>query len=315
MPAAARPWIDLSTGINPHAYPLGRARPALNWRLPDPEETAALEAAAASAFEVSHPGCVAAVPGSEAGLRLLPRLLGARSVAIAGPTYGGHAEGWRATGASVATVPTADIGSVEADVIVVVNPNNPDGRILARETIFDMAQRQGSNGGWLVIDEAFADLAPEISVADAAAGRLIVLRSFGKFYGLPGVRLGFLIAAPAIIAGVRAAFGDWPVSAEAIRAGLSAYPDRAWAARMRLRLKREAARLDRLLAGAGFEIVGGTSLFRLARSDRTLVRFTRLAEAGVLTRPFDLDPSLIRFGLPRASSDWARLTAALRGSG
>jgi cobalamin biosynthetic protein CobC len=303
FPDAPAPWLDLSTGINPRPYRARRADPAALRRLPDPEEVAALEAAAARAFGVA-PDRVVAVPGTEAALRALPRILGGRSAAIVSPTYGAHAEAWRLAGAKVTCIGAGQIAASAAEAVVLVNPNNPDGAAVAAPDVGDR---------WLIVDEAFVETAPHLSVAAAAGPRTIVLRSFGKFYGLPGVRLGFAIAEPGLAARIGAQFGDWPVGAEAIAAGLSAYGDHAWAERTRVRLARDAARLDALLTAAGFEVLGGTSLFRLAAAADAKRRFTALARRGVLTRPFPDQPTWLRFGLPKPK-DWPRLKAALEGS-
>lgn len=312
FPDAPAPWLDLSTGINPQPYRARRASAAALARLPDPEEVAALEAAAARALGVP-PDHVAATPGTEAALRALPRLLGARSVAIASPTYGGHAEAWRLAGAKVSDVPRDQLAASAAEALVLVNPNNPDG---AATQSLDVGDR------WLIVDEAFVDTAPELSWAPRlfpsplvgeGRGRTIILRSFGKFYGLPGVRLGFVIAPPGLAGRVSAQFGDWPLGAEAIAAGLAAYPDAAWAQRTRARLDRDAARLDKMLVAAGYEIVGGTSLFRLVAAEDAQRRFLALARRGVLVRPFPTQPTWLRFGIPK-SKDWPRLEAALEGS-
>jgi cobalamin biosynthetic protein CobC len=300
FPQAPRPWLDLSTGVNPRPYPAPRATRAERARLPQPEALQALEAAAAEAFGAT-PGCVAAVPGSEAAIRLLPGLLGAARVAVAADTYGGHAEAWRAAGAEIVALPTA------ADAWVVVRPNNPDGRIVETETLLASAAAR-----WTIVDEAFVETAPELSLASQAGGRLIVLRSFGKFFGLAGLRLGFVVADEDVIARLRLRLGDWPVCAEAIAAGLAAYPDAAWAGRTRDRLVRDAARLDDMLGRAGLESIGGTPLFRLVRAADGPAVFRRLAAAGVLCRPF-ADRRLLRFGLPGRPADWARLAAALSG--
>ncbi|WP_332770139.1 aminotransferase class I/II-fold pyridoxal phosphate-dependent enzyme [Phenylobacterium sp.] len=298
FPDAPTPWLDLSTGINPRPWKGARATPADLARLPDPEAVAALEAAAAGAFGVA-PDRVAATPGAEAGLRALPRLLDARSVAVVSPAYGGHAEAWRLAGAKIEAISAGQIAATDAEAVVVVNPNNPDG---ARHESLAAGDR------WLIVDESFGETAPELSVASQAGGRLVVLRSFGKFYGLAGVRLGFVIAEPDLTARVRAQFGDWPVAAEAITAGTAAYADVAWRERTIRRLARDAARLDAMLTAAGFEILGGTSLFRLTSAPDAKARFTRLAEQGVLTRPFPDQPTWLRFGLPKT---WSRLAAAL----
>lgn len=306
-PDAPRPWLDLSTGINPRPWRSVRAGFADLSRLPDPVETAALEAAAARAFG-AHPACVAAVAGAEAGLRLLPALTGARRVAIASPTYASHADAWRLAGVEVTTISGGDWAHADADVLVVVNPNNPCGAAHSPDALLKSAA-----GRWLLVDESFVEVAPELSLASRAAGRVVALRSFGKFYGLAGVRLGFVVADPTVAAEVRRRTGDWPVGADAIALGRAAYADGGWADRTRRRLARDSARLDGLLTRAGLDVVGGTALFRLARTAGAARRFERLAALGVLIRPFDHDPTLLRFGLPGAG-DWRRLEIALETS-
>lgn len=301
FPSAPQPWLDLSTGINPRPYPVPRASRLERARLPDPEALRALEAMAARAFGAA-PGRVAAVPGSEAAIRLLPEALEVRRVAIAPQTYRSHAEAWRLAGAQVVASPE------DAEAWVVVNPNNPDGRITPPDLLLSSAARR-----WTIVDEAFAETAPEHSLAARAGGRLVVLRSFGKFYGLAGLRLGFVVGDEIVVGRLRARLGEWAVSADAITAGLAAYADAAWPERTRERLARDAARLDRLLERAGLSVAGGTSLFRLARAPDARTVFRRLAGAGVLCRPFE-DPRRLRFGLPGRGADWDRLAAALSGA-
>lgn len=308
-PGAPQPWLDLSTGINPIPYPAPRASAEARARLPDPVEIRALEAAAAAAFGVDDPARVAATPGSEAALRLLPSILDGEGVSLLSPTYASHAQAWRQRHPSEA----ANLESAEpgAAILVLARPNNPDGAIARRDALLSEVARRR----WVVLDEAFVEAQPQISLAPVAgAGAqsgLVVLRSFGKFYGLAGLRLGFVVAAPAVAAAVRGLFGDWPVCAEAIAAGLSAYPDTAWASAARARLARDAARLDRLLVAAGLRVIGGASLFRLAEAEDAPARFERLARAGVLARPFADQPRRLRFGLPGSDADFDRLAAAL----
>jgi cobalamin biosynthesis protein CobC len=303
---APEPWIDLSTGINPQPWLGPRADLAALRRLPDPAETAALEAAAAAAFGVADATLVAAVPGAEAGLRLLPRVTGASSVAVFSPTYGGHAEAWAAVGREVRLIEWGQ-ALPETGAVVLVNPNNPDGRAVAPDEVCRMVAPER----WLIVDESFGDIDPGLSVAPRAGGRLVVLRSFGKFFGLAGVRLGFVVADPVVIAQVRAAFGDWPVSAEALAAGRGAYNDPAWMAATRERLVRDAVRLDDMLTGAGLAVLGGTTLFRLCATERPQDWFTHLARHGLLVRPFEKQPRWLRFGLPGDEAEWERLRAAL----
>lgn len=303
-PDAPTLWLDLSTGINPCPYPVPVLAPETWSRLPDPESLRALETAAAAAFGVDDPARVVAAAGSEALIRLLPHLLTAERVAISTRTYGGHADAWRAAGARI-----VDPGDPAADLRVLVNPNNPSGRVLSPDQVVDLTE------GPLLVDEAFMDVDPAYSVAPLAGGpghgSLMVLRSFGKFYGLAGARLGFLVAEPALAARVRQALGDWPVSGPAIAAGLAAYADPDWARQTRRRLIESTVQLDSLLRRAGFEIVGGTRLFRLTLAADAPRRFEVLAQAGILTRPFPWDETLIRFGLPGPDQDWLRLAVAL----
>lgn len=207
-------------------------------------------------------------------------------------------------------------GDQACKVLTVVNPNNPDGCVLSRDRLLALHDELAAHDGYLVVDEAFAETDPTHSIAAFAGSaqypRLLALRSFGKFYGLAGVRLGFVISAPDLAQRFRSLYGDWPVTADAIAAGLAAYADSAWAERMRARLQQAARRLDALLVRSGFTVVGGTSLFRLVRSDTARATFDRLLHAGILVRPFDHDPTLLRFGLPYGAAAWRRLGMALR---
>ena len=317
---APQPWIDLSTGINPRSYPAPRARGVTLNRLPDTGELERLEAVAAAAFGVADPQRVVATGGTEPALRLLPFVVaGIAAAVVAGPTYGSHADAWAKAGVRSRVVSDAELDRAIGDLtaVTVVNPNNPDGRVMGRDRLRQLHDAVASRDGVLIVDEAFAEVMPEASVVDMAgtgdAERLVVLRSFGKFYGLAGLRLGFVVGHPAVAARVRSLIGDWPVSVDALAAGLAAYADRPWADRMRTQLSAAARRLDGLLTQHGFEVVGGTSLYRLVRAADAPARFERLAAAGILTRPFAHDASLLRFGLPGSVDAWRRLGQALAG--
>ncbi len=314
-------WLDLSTGINPQPYPVPPL-PAERWaeawtRLPGTAAVDALRAAAARCYGVRALGAIVAAPGTQALIQLLPRLRPAGRVAVLGPTYAEHAHAWAAAGHAVTEVaasggePWGDLGDT-ADVVVVTNPNNPDGHAVAPVRLIEAAAALAARGGWLVVDEAFADTAPVLSVA-AAAGRpgLVVLRSFGKFFGLAGVRLGFALTGPGLAARTAAGLGPWAVSGPAIAVGTAALADRAWIAATRTALNAAAARLDRLLAAHGLGVAGGTSLFRLVEDPAAPEVFERLGRAGILVRHFPGRPDRLRFGLPGSEADWRRLEAAL----
>jgi cobalamin biosynthesis protein CobC len=313
FPGSPAPWVDLSTGINPRPYPVGAVGPSAWQRLPDPSDHAALEQVARIAYGAGPATEVVAAPGTQALLQWLPRLVSARRVGILGFTYGEHEKCWRAAGVEVSTVSApGDLGAF--DVGVVVNPNNPDGRLLPPDLVATTAASMAAKGGLLIVDEAFMDVFP---LRDSLVPRLplpaaLVLRSFGKAYGLAGVRLGFAVASPGPGQLLRAALGPWPVSGPAIEIGRRALEDADWLTGTVVRLHDEAGRLDTLLISAGFQIAGGTPLFRLAAHAQATLWFEHFARAGILTRPFRARPDWLRFGLPGEPTDWQRLAAALR---
>lgn len=317
-PDAPKPWIDLSTAINPIPYPAPRTSAQTRARLPDPQELQKLEVAAARAFGVDDPDRILATAGSETVVRFLPHVLPAVTAAcIVWPTYSSHTDIWQSLGVPVGRVQSIERASLSAGAVVtLVNPNSPDGTMTPRERLLEAHDKIVEHDGFLVIDEAFADADASCSVASMAGTerypRMIVLRSFGKFYGLAGVRLGFMIGAPALVERIRRALGNWPVAADAITAGLAAYNDPLWAERTRIRLRSASRKLDALLIRSGFSVVGGTSLFRLAHSELAQVRFNQLLRAGILARPFTHDTRLLRFGLPHGDAAWRRLRDTLR---
>ena len=308
FPDAPRPWLDLSTGINPEPWSGQRAPADALRRLPDPQELLELEAVAARAFGVADAGRVVATSGAEAALRLLPGLIGGGEVALLAPIYGGHIESWT----SATLIASLDDPRAEqADVLVLVNPNNPDGRQIGREMLSALATERSDAGRWTVVDESFGEVAPELSVADLEIDRMITLRSFGKFYGLPGARLGFLIGNKIFAQEFRVLLGDWPVGADALALGLEAYADDAWRLLTRAWLTTQAGAVDAVLADAGLKVLGGCDLFRWVETPDAHGLFMRLCGQGVLTRPFADRPDRIRFGLP-SRNDFKRFKNDLK---
>lgn len=313
FPGAPRPWLDLSTGINPWPYRVGGALHKHLARLPDEDLQDACQAAMAQAYGAPREAVLPA-PGSEALIRLLPRLIRARTVIVPDPSYGDHGAAWRAAGAIVeaAADPLARAGA--ADVLVIVNPNNPDGRSAPPEALADALAAQVARGGWLVVDEAFVDLLPRLSLAKRAGARgLVVLRSFGKFFGLAGLRLGALLGPPDMLAAAREALGIWAVSGPALAIGAMAYADARWAERTRARLQRARLALDGVLRSADLAVVGGTDLFRFVAVEDAEAMWGRLGWAGIAVRRFSWSPSRIRIGLPASAAARGRLASALQG--
>lgn len=296
-------WIDLSTGINRRAWPLP-AIPAEAWTaLPTDSARRALVEAAAEAYGVAAE-CLLPLAGAQAAIQLYPRLLSPGVARVLCPTYNEHAASLQAQGWPVEPVEGLR-GLVGADLAVVVNPNNPDGRCWTPEALEGLAKKVGL----LVVDESFADPQPELSVAASVSERLIVLRSFGKFYGLAGARLGFVLAAPALLDRLREMAGPWSVSGPALEIGTRALRDRNWQQETTRRLAEDAERLDRLAARAGWALVGGTPLFRTYATPDAEAAQTHLARRAIWTRRFPYSRTWLRLGLPDGG-DWGRVEQA-----
>ncbi len=289
-------------------------------RLPEPEELDALQCAAARAYGIADPAMVVAAPGTQVLISLLPRLFPCSTATILGPTYAEHAAAWRNAGSEARLLPhpgpsprcgPSPEGEGEA-ALVVCNPNNPDGHRTSIQRLLALARQQAACNGLLVVDEAFADFEAADSLAPSLPlPGVIVLRSFGKAYGLAGLRLGFALASPERAALIRTALGPWAVSGPALHIGATVLRDTAWRDAAAARLRGDAAALDRLLAGAGLRTVGGTVLFRLAETTDAAGWAERLGRAGILVRSFADAPNRLRFGIPGDPATWNRLAAAL----
>ena len=311
FPDAPGPWIDLSTGINPEPYPLPELPPEAWSQLPQWSDEWRLAQAAARRYGADRPESVVCAPGTQAIIQMLPRLVPRRQVAVLGPTYGEHAAAWRRVGHDVREVSDLALAG-DAEVVVVVNPDNPTGRIVVPDALHEVARRLADARGLLVVDEAFADVGPrEMSVAPDLPPATVVLRSLGKMYGLAGLRLGFAIAHEDIAHRLRDALGPWAVSGPALAIGAAALADDDWLDAAIASLGRAAQRLDGVLGACGSTVLGGTSLFRLAAHREA----PRIAEAlgrhGILVRRFPHQPTWLRFGLPGAEAAWQRLERAL----
>ncbi|MEE1655135.1 threonine-phosphate decarboxylase CobD [Microvirga sp. CF3062] len=310
FPQAPEPWIDLSTGINPIAYPVPALPASLFARLPSPADHRNLEEAAAEAYGAKDAAMVVAAPGTQVLISLLPHLRPRSRVAVLGPTYAEHAHSWGKAGHDVAEVPSLD-GLDRADVVVVVNPNNPDGRLLKREALLHLAGNLRLHGGWLVVDEAFADFDSGESLVPVLPSNAIVLRSFGKTYGLAGLRIGFALAPEPISTSLRSALGPWAVSGPAIEVGRKALRDQGWLDAARVARTDDACRLDALLRPVADAPLRGTILYRLLEGSRADELFQALGEQGIWVRRFQYNSGQLRFGLPCGEAEWQRLKTVL----
>jgi len=299
FPNAPEPFIDLSTGINPHSYPAPPLSPDLFARLPEVAAVDRLAAIAAAAYGAPSRDCVVPAPGTQILLAPVAALVRPGKAAVLGPTYAEFSRAAALAGHDVAEV--QDISELrDADLAIVANPNNPDGRIFKKHQLLDLADARRRRGGLLVVDEAFMDVGPVgASLSGEVAGRdIVVLRSFGKFFGLAGLRLGFALAGPEIAARLAAALGPWAVSGPAVAIGQTALADTAWIHAMRVRLDDEARGVDAVFGAAGVEVLGGTALFRLVRMSAADRLFHHLGRAGILVRRFPENAMWLRIGLP-----------------
>ena len=300
-------WLDLSTGINPLPYPIGQLDVSAWSNLPDSNAEAALLSAAGAYYGVPDFARIVASPGTQALIQWLPRLIPSSRVVILGPTYAEHAHCWQTAGHEVYTLGFTEKLPENTDVVVAVNPNNPDGYVHSPIDLIRLVKPDRL----VIVDEAFADTQPSCSVIPATGQPgLLVLRSFGKFFGLAGVRLGFAITHGDIANKLSNALGPWAVTGPTLEIGAKAFADVNWIAKTRLRLRENAARLDSLVKPRFGIALGGTDLFRLYKTDDTHL-YSKLASNAILTRTFPEKPNMLRLGLPPDNTGFERLAKAL----
>ncbi|MCL6707790.1 threonine-phosphate decarboxylase CobD [Pseudomonas sp. R2.Fl] len=304
-------WLDLSTGVNPCPPDLPSIEPNAWHRLPD---RSLVERASGAARDFYRSGAIPplAVPGTQAAIQLLPRFVApGKRAAVVWPTYGEYERALTAAGRDVDRLNRPEEADERHGLVVVVNPNNPDGRSYSPDALEALADRMRADGGLLVVDEAFGDADGGASLVPVVGrhGNLVVFRSFGKFFGMAGIRLGFVVTAPERAARMQDWLGPWAVSgpALAVATGLMRGDTRA----IRERIAERHGGLRAVLDGAGMTVAGGTPLFALVEHPRAGALYEHLCRRHILTRPFDYAPDWLRLGLaPDAAGD-ARLAEAL----
>ncbi|RED53308.1 threonine-phosphate decarboxylase CobD [Aestuariispira insulae] len=306
-------WLDLSTGINAAPYPVPPLSDDGFNRLPDPSDSVRLKKAASAYYQAPSPAHLAIAPGSQALIQWLPRLRQKSKVAVIAPTYQEHHHAWSLAGHEVREFESlATARESSPDVIVIVHPNNPTGTLTERKLLLEIAGELAGRGGWLVLDEAFGDVTPDDCLDDAVDHPgLVILRSFGKFFGLAGVRLGICITNTTLASMLETAMGPWIVPGPTLEIATAAYGDTAWIEATRRQIAKDAIRLDNLLTKASCKIVGGTDLFRLAETDDASKLLRHLGDDGIMIRPFEYRLDWLRFGIPSNESDWLRLQKSL----
>ncbi|GAB3378643.1 threonine-phosphate decarboxylase CobD [Lysobacter fragariae] len=306
---ALQDWLDLSTGISPFAWPVPAIPPQAWHRLPEDDD---------GLVDVARDyyGAPALLPvaGSQAAIQALPQLRSRPSrVGVLAPSYAEHAHAWRRAGHDVETLAARELfaQAERLDVVVLIHPNNPGGDTFTRDELLALHAALATRGGWLIVDEAFIDAAPEHSVAGASDREgLIVLRSVGKFFGLAGARAGFACASPPLLASLREHLGPWTLAGPARYALRQALADFEWHAQARPRLHATSARLEALLTHHGLVPSAGSAFFQWRRDERATALHDALAKRGILVRLFE-QPASLRFGLPADDAAFARLDAAL----
>jgi len=302
-------WIDLSTGINPLGYPARPPAPDAWQRLPEPDP-----ALVRTACDYYGAPALLPVAGTQAAIQALPRLRTPARVTAAAPSYAEHAHHWSRHGHTLRQVPYAQLDAAvrDSDVVVVCNPNNPTGETVAPAQLLAWREALAARGGWLVVDEAFGDTARELSiVSHAGSPGLIVLRSVGKFFGLAGLRLGFVAAESGLLAQLEDLLGPWAVSGPAQSVALDALRDRSWQAAAQERLARDGERMRALLAAHGIR-AHGTPLFHWWPEPKPEAFHEHMARHAIWVRLFPQAARGIRLGLPARALHWNRIELALR---
>ncbi|AKH19574.1 threonine-phosphate decarboxylase CobD [Sedimenticola thiotaurini] len=302
-------WIDLSTGINPRGWMPPRPPDSVWLRLP--EEHDELEQVACSYY-----GCdsLLAVAGSQQAIQLLPTLRSRSKVGFVSPGYGEHPYAWKCHNHQVRPIAADEVERHldEIDVLVLCNPNNPDGGLFTAAQLSAWHERLNARGGWLIVDEAFMDATPQWSLAKTVPlGGLIILRSLGKFFGLAGARVGFVLADNPLLLQMREKLGPWTIAGPSRWVAAKALADSEWQTKARQELGLAADRLKRLLSGAGLPPRGGTVLFQYVRHREAGQIAHLLAQEGILVRLFS-EPASLRFGLPGTADEWARMEACFK---
>jgi len=305
-------WLDLSTGINPNSYPVPELHTDIWKRLPDERAVNSLNLAARNYYNVpDHVGLIAG-NGTQTLIQLLPLLLGQKKIAVVSPTYEEHAYCWENAGRNVLKVDTLESAVKSAEIVIVVNPNNPTGFTYSPEILLEGAEQLAAKSGFLIVDEAFGDLMPELSVVPNVSENMIVFRSFGKFFGLAGLRLGFAICKKTLCQAMDARLGPWNVSGPALEIGALALNDTRWIENTRDQINSNCADQVEVISVCGLKLVGSAGLFMEFEHTNASAIYEGLLKDHILVRPFPQRPTRLRFGLCKNMEELERLAWALK---
>lgn len=304
-------WLDLSTGINRNPYPIRKIASEVLQNLPDKAAEAKLISNASAYFGVKEKSEIVAANGTQAIIQLLPSILDVKHVAIFSPTYGEHAHCWKNADVAVQTIAFRDAIPASCDCLVMVNPNNPTNHTFSLSEIEAIADALNQKGGWLIVDEAFGDSLPELSATHLESQNVIVLKSFGKFFGLAGVRLGFAIGAKSIMEKLSEKIGPWAVSGPALQIGARAYQDICWINANRKKLQKLSSTQEKALGSIEFAPISSNALFQYFNRQNASKIFEGLANRKILVRDFPEQEISIRFGICANDDELSRLILGL----
>jgi len=302
-------WLDLSTGINPNGWLINTPIPNSVWSQL-PQNNDGLLTAAKQYYQSDS---ILPVAGSQAGIQTLPTLRPHSRVGVLSPSYAEHAEAWIKMGHSVIQLTPSSIDKQieRLDVLIIINPNNPTGEFFTPQQLLRWHENLASRGGWLIVDEAFMDITTEQSLSPLCPkSGLIVLRSIGKFFGLAGLRVGFVLAEAPLLTRLAEHLGPWPIATASRFITQYALADHDWQQRNRQQLQAQGETLHSLLEKSGLKPQGSCSLFRWVQTSSAEQIHQHLAKQGILTRLFS-EPNSLRFGLAKTHDDWQRLHGAL----
>jgi len=297
--------LDFSASINPLGPPpaaLAAARAALADAVHYPDLHAAPLVDDLAACHGLAADCLLAGAGATEFIFLVPRVLQARRALVVAPAFGEYAVALRQAGTDVDLCvldPEQDFAfcaetvcrrlTPTTDLVVLANPANPTGQALSRSELTELLERLPA-GVVLLLDEAFIDFCPEHSLLDQVGRRsnLLVLRSLTKFYAIPGLRVGFLAGAPALMARLAACREPWRLSVPAIAAARAClaepdYPRQSLAAMAEWRRE-----LAEGLARLGLQVYPAAANYLLCRlpagSGPVAALTEQLAEQAILVR-------------------------------
>ena len=305
-------WLDLSTGINPNPYSIPEVTYASWQRLPDEGAHTKLITAARKYYKVPEEYGLVASNGTQAIIQSLPQILAQEKIAIVSPTYEEHFHCWKLAGREVVKVQTLNEGVECADIVVVVNPNNPTAVKYQPDELSHAAQKLERKSGILIVDEAFGDVMPELSTVPIMSENTIVLRSFGKFFGLAGLRLGFAIASKTVSGELKLRLGPWCVSGPALDIGATAFRDQRWIENSRIQIKQNSEDQVEVVEACGLKLIGNAGLFMEFEHQNTLALHEALLKEYILVRPFSARPTRLRFGLCKNMEELERFALALK---